>query len=119
TGGGSRLRGVKYGEFDHVVWVTMKNNGPTLANLMLDGIYSENMKQPVTTEEGVPERDRKPVYAVRGKLFYDGSPAPDAQVVFYRMEGKKKMQHIADGVAEADGSFTVTTYRALDGAPAG
>src|SRR5205085_4219667 len=24
TGGGSRLRGVKYGEFDHFTWVTMK-----------------------------------------------------------------------------------------------
>ena len=30
TGGGSRLRGLRYGEFDHVVWVTMKNGGPIL-----------------------------------------------------------------------------------------
>ena len=28
TGGGSKLRGVPYGEFDHLVWVTMKKTGP-------------------------------------------------------------------------------------------
>ena len=41
TGGGSKMRGVRYGEFDHIVWVTMKKTGPVLANMMLDGIYPE------------------------------------------------------------------------------
>src|SRR5271154_6943319 len=48
TGGGSRLRGVDYGEFDHLVWVTMKKSGPVLANIMLDGIYSEDLQVPQT-----------------------------------------------------------------------
>ena len=43
TGGGSRLRGPNFGEFDHVVWVTMTNEGPILANLLLDGIWHENV----------------------------------------------------------------------------
>ena len=47
TGGGSRLRGIAYGEFDHVVWVTMTEEGPILANLFLNGIWDEN----VVTEE--------------------------------------------------------------------
>ncbi len=47
TGGGSRLRGPEYGEFDHVVWVTMTDDGPRIANLMLDGILDENVR---TTE---------------------------------------------------------------------
>ncbi len=47
TGGGSRLRGPQFGEFDHVVWVTMTDDGPIMANLMLDGIWSED----VVTEE--------------------------------------------------------------------
>lgn len=38
TGGGSQLRGLEYGEFDHTVWVTMTENGPQIANLLLDGI---------------------------------------------------------------------------------
>lgn len=47
TGGGSRLRGPKLGEFDHVVWITMTDDGPIIANLALDGIWSED----VHTEE--------------------------------------------------------------------
>ena len=43
TGGGSRLRGPDYGEFDHVAWVTMTQEGPRIANLMLDGIHDENI----------------------------------------------------------------------------
>jgi 3',5'-cyclic AMP phosphodiesterase CpdA len=44
TGGASKLRGPKFGEFDHVVWVTMTDKGPIIANLMLDGIYDENIR---------------------------------------------------------------------------
>lgn len=43
TGGASQLRGTDYGEFDHVVWVTMTNEGPVIANLLLDGIWDENV----------------------------------------------------------------------------
>jgi hypothetical protein len=46
TGGGSKLRGVAFGEFDHGTWVTMTDEGPRMANLSLDGI----MKDDVTTE---------------------------------------------------------------------
>lgn len=44
TGGGSRLRGPAWGEFDHVVWVTMTDEGPVVANLMLEGIWDENIR---------------------------------------------------------------------------
>lgn len=47
TGGGSRLRGPRLGEFDHVTWVTMTEDGPVLANIALDGIHSDS----VTTRE--------------------------------------------------------------------
>jgi hypothetical protein len=43
TGGGSRLRGPALGEFDHVTWVTMTEEGPIMANLALDGIYSDDL----------------------------------------------------------------------------
>ncbi|HJN67564.1 MAG TPA: metallophosphoesterase, partial [Pirellulales bacterium] len=38
TGGGSQLRGIPYGEFDHIMWLTMEKEGPYVANLLLDGI---------------------------------------------------------------------------------
>jgi hypothetical protein len=45
TGGGSSLRGPELGEFDHVVWVTMSEEGPIIANLHLNGIWDENIVQ--------------------------------------------------------------------------
>lgn len=43
TGGGSPLRGTDFGEFDHVTWVTMTDDGPVLANLRLDGILPHDV----------------------------------------------------------------------------
>lgn len=44
TGGVSGLRGRLFGEFDHVVWVTMTDAGPRIANLMLEGIWDKNVR---------------------------------------------------------------------------
>lgn len=49
TGGGSQLRGIPYGEFDHITWLTMEEDGPRVANLMLDGILPAN----VVTESSI------------------------------------------------------------------
>ena len=43
TGGISDMRGPVYGEFDHIAWITMTDNGPRIANLLLDGIHDENV----------------------------------------------------------------------------
>jgi hypothetical protein len=47
TGGGSDLRGTAYGEVDQVAWVTMTDTGPVVANLLLDGIQSDDIRTPV------------------------------------------------------------------------
>lgn len=47
TGGGSKLRGNRYGEFDHITLVTVTDEGPIIANLRLDGILPHD----VTTKE--------------------------------------------------------------------
>lgn len=121
TGGSSKMRGLRYGEFDQFCWVTMKKDGPVLANLLLDGIYSEDMRLPASDEEGVPTNKRKPTFAVRGRVMVDGQPAQDALVAFYAPDAKdgKKLTRIADALTEADGSYVLSTYKANDGAPAG
>jgi hypothetical protein len=43
AGGGSDLRGADFGELDHVTWVTMKPDGPHVANLALDGILPDDL----------------------------------------------------------------------------
>lgn len=50
TGGGSALRGPAYGEFDQVAWVTMTNQGPLVANLLLDGIRTDDIRTPESRE---------------------------------------------------------------------
>ena len=78
TGGGSRLRGVAYGEFDQLAWVTMKKTGPVLANILLDGILPEDLNKPITAEEGVPVYNRKPTYPVHGLVMCEGCPLAGA-----------------------------------------
>jgi hypothetical protein len=50
TGGGSKLRGVEYGEFDQVGWVTMKDNAPVIANVLLEGVQANDVR----TERDLP-----------------------------------------------------------------
>ncbi len=44
TGGQSNLRGPKFGEFDHIMMVTMTRNQPIISNVMLDGILGPDGK---------------------------------------------------------------------------
>lgn len=120
TGGGSRLRGLRYGEFDQIAWVTVKKDSdPIIANLMLDGIYPENLKKTVTEEEGVSIYNRKPVHSVRGQVTFDGSPAVNAQLIFWRPDPTskdgKKATRVTDVFVEPDGSYEMTTYFKNDG----
>ncbi len=50
TGGGSELRGPKFGEFDHIGWVTMTDDGPKLANISLSGINNHAISNNITNE---------------------------------------------------------------------
>jgi hypothetical protein len=120
TGGGSLLRGVRYGEFDQIAWVTLKKDGPVIANILLDGVYDADMKQPVSAEEGVTVTNRRPVNPVRGKVFFEGTPAPNAVVTFHLIDkDTKRFARTGDAMTEADGSYTLSTYVANDGSPAG
>ncbi|HVK16105.1 MAG TPA: metallophosphoesterase [Fimbriiglobus sp.] len=122
TGGGSRLRGVEYGEFDQVAWITMRPDGPLIANIMLEGVYPENLQIPDTDEKAV-ERRNKPeqTQAFRGRVTLDGMPAAGATVRFYRVEADapNRPRYVADGLTQEDGTFQLSTHKAFDGIPAG
>ena len=71
TGGGSRLRGPAFGEFDGVVWVTMtEEDGPRVANLLLDGILDRSLRTPETAEELALFRADRAVTAT--PILFDG-----------------------------------------------
>jgi hypothetical protein len=61
---------------------------------------------------------RKPVYPVKGKVQFDGKPAEGALVVFHPAGGAGAEGN-PHGTVAADGSYTLTTYDAGDGAPEG
>lgn len=50
----TKLMGVEYGEFDHITWVTMQKDGPTVVNLKLDGIIPGDYLTQATTKSEVP-----------------------------------------------------------------
>ena len=119
TGGGSRLRGTDYGEFDHVAWITMKKDAPLITNVMLDGILPANLKTPDSDEKGVPVK-KKPLHAVDGLLRMDGQPLSGATVAFHSYnEETKRYSYVCDGRSDERGRFVMTTYYRFDGAPAG
>src|SRR5262245_5500126 len=111
TGGGSKLRGLRYGEFDHIVWATMGKQGPVFANVMLDGIYPEDLKRVVTAEEGWPIFNRKPTQPVHGKVTLDGvALAKDYIVLHTPSADGKTFTRLSDAFAEGDGTFVMSSY---------
>ena len=64
TGGVSELRGPAYGEFDHFVWLTMTDDGPVIANLLLDGVLERDFEQPFQRPYWVPRDPADPLSEV-------------------------------------------------------
>ncbi len=115
TGGISRMRGVEYKEFDHIVWVTMKDK-PVLANVMLNGIYPENLKPTITAEKGFTY-PRKETYPVKGVLYAKGTPCANARIYFHLLDQGRF--YPSNAIVSAAGGFVPSTYTANDGLPAG
>jgi hypothetical protein len=60
------------------------------------------------------------VVAVKGKLYVDDKPHGPATMVLYPIPaGEDDQRPAVSGEVTADGSFTLTTYDAGDGAPPG
>ncbi|HMP61180.1 MAG TPA: metallophosphoesterase, partial [Gemmatales bacterium] len=120
TGGGSKLRGERFGEFDHVVQVTMKPTGPLLANIMLDGVFPEDLTVYHSDEPGVDTSRRQVCVPARGRVLYRGQPIADARVALMDTDPRTgRPRQVADGLTDAEGRFTFSTYTADDGAPVG
>jgi hypothetical protein len=73
TGGVSRLRGIDHGEFDHVMWVSLTEEGPVYANLMLDGIQDIDVRTQATRKIG-----RRLKQAITPEPFWVDAPVFEA-----------------------------------------
>jgi hypothetical protein len=61
----------------------------------------------------------KPVYPVHGQLSFKDKPTPGALVLFHPIDDPDPQAPRPHGRVDQDGHFTLTTYRANDGAPVG
>jgi hypothetical protein len=62
---------------------------------------------------------RKPAFPVKGQVLVGGKPAAKAQIIFHPLTDPDGKAPRPSGQVTADGSFTLNTYTAGDGAPAG
>lgn len=66
TGGASKLTGIADGRFDHFVWVTMKDEKPVIANVLLDGVESSDVRKgpvPMAPKPAAPTATPAPTTA--------------------------------------------------------
>jgi hypothetical protein len=62
---------------------------------------------------------RRPVFPVSGKVLYQDRPTPGALVIFHPLNDPDPNAPRPIARVNADGSFSPTTYKGEDGAPAG
>ena len=113
AGGVSQLRGIEYGEFDHLTYVTMTPNGPVVANLLLDGILpddvvtAQNIKrhyteildsEPFVRDKNQPWRAIIDNYTLRRSTGRDDSTVETNQVTISgkNANGRKLLTKIID-----------------------
>jgi predicted phosphodiesterase len=73
TGGGSWMRNPDVGELDHITWVTMKEKGPEVAHIDINGIYGKNL---------VPEKDYEDIQVLRHGNWLDVKPFVNTSETF-------------------------------------
>lgn len=119
TGGGSRLRGVEYGEFDHFMWITMKKDKPVMAVVPLDGLLPADKNLPEVNEPGSVVK-KVATFPVLGTVALDGQPLAKVTVTFHRLNEETKVySRVCDGLTDDVGRVQMSTYSRFDGAPAG
>lgn len=59
------------------------------------------------------------VYPVKGRVILNGQPAANVRVMFHPEQPWEGTMSVPAAWTEADGTFTLTTFSANDGAPAG
>ena len=86
---------------------------PVLANILLDGVYAADMTRTAQRRGrrggGQPQADRS---RCAGKVYFEGTARCRNVVVFHLIEADgKQFQPGRRRPAEADGCFTLSTYR--------
>jgi hypothetical protein len=64
--------------------------------------------------------DRIDTHPARGAAMFESKPMTDALITLHPVSGEPKTRHLLPrGVVDAEGNYTLGTYRTADGAPVG
>lgn len=96
TGGESSRLGPIYGQFDHLVWVTMTDQEPRVVNLMLEGIRDEDIRT---------ERIAALVNPLFGEWSVSMEPVFSGHRVFQRGKTMLRVNNYADVPLQVRGGF--------------
>jgi hypothetical protein len=111
TGGVSSLGGPADGEFDHLVWVTMTDDGPRVVNLMQDGVWGDN---PVA--EAVGEFELTTMIRRRGAaaalVEYERLRREDPERVLFNEKPMTELGYDLMSQGELDGALQVLALNA-------
>lgn len=110
TGGGSALRGIEYGEFDQVGWVTVTKDGPVLANILLNGVVKDDL-QPFSSEETGAEVSREILPSVSGVVTWNGKPASGLLVKFTEIVEGEATPFTGNSKTTFDGTYAIYSMR--------
>lgn len=120
TGGSSSMRGIEYGEFDQVAWITMKDNGPLITHVALQGIQKEDLGAFESDETGKETKQAKGNVPVGGRVIMEGKPVNKLLVTFQQTELKAgEKGAVASGRTNDNGMFEVYSNRSGPGVPPG
>jgi hypothetical protein len=119
TGGASGLAGARFGSFDHITWVTMRPDGPVMANPLLEGIYPEDLRMPRVEESAGSGYDPRtiPWPKVELRVLLDGKTAAGKLVYLQPGGGGQaacQREHVF-GYVGADGNVVSVIERVLSG----
>jgi hypothetical protein len=68
---------------------------------------------------GCSKDNRTPVFPVQGKVLYKGKPTANALVTFHPVNDNRRGAIHPVGHVDAQGNFTLTSFKKGDGAPEG
>ncbi len=94
TGGGSPLLGNSFGQFDHVTWVTMTDEGPVLANLRLDGILPHDVSNTASATWGSQLVQSS---LVESSVFLKGNNPVKQGIAYLRIKNPSEHELKVDG----------------------
>lgn len=113
TGGGGPMRGVNYGEVDHVTWVTVDDGAPHIAHLELDGIWDTEMFTPEFEATFAPVIAQRPLVAM--PVLWSGRTFTEADATLqlhndspYRLTLTAYVDNPAEGLSISPAFFQTT-----------